>query len=246
MRPRLVVTANVDHIVILAESGAFRKAYAGAAVRTLDGMPLVWLARLRGSPGARRVTGHDLLGHVLTRVPAPGTRIFLVCANRDVAERMHHRFVQTGLPGDAVVTEVPPFGFEADAAYGLALAERVRSHGTTLLVMGVGAPKSEIWIDRHAALVGAPLVLSVGEALSVASGLVPRAPLRMQRAGLEWLFRFALAPRRMFRRYFVRSWRFLLLAASDRNLGDAMPAPALLLGALDEPAALDASARAGE
>ncbi|MFD0935112.1 WecB/TagA/CpsF family glycosyltransferase, partial [Methylobacterium trifolii] len=120
-------------------------------------------------------------------------------------------------PADGVATAVPPFGFEDDRAYGQALAERVRAHGTTLLVMGVGAPKSEIWVDRQGLALGAPVVLSVGEALNVAAGLVPRAPVLMQRMGLEWSFRFLCAPRRLFRRYFLRSWRFVLIAARERG-----------------------------
>ena len=208
--PRLVVTANIDHIVLLSENEAFRRAYAGAVARTLDGTPLVWLARLRGQPAAR-VTGHDLLAHALFVDPAEGQRIFLVCAREAVAEAIRHRLVRSGHAPDAVATCVPPFGFDDDPSYGRALAARIREHGTTLLVMGVGAPRSEIWVTRQGAALGAPLVLAVGEAVNVAAGLVPRAPPVLQRAGLEWAFRFVLAPRRLFRRYFVRSWRFLAL-----------------------------------
>jgi N-acetylglucosaminyldiphosphoundecaprenol N-acetyl-beta-D-mannosaminyltransferase len=118
-----------------------------------------------------------------------------------------------------VASAVPPFGFEADPAYGLALAERIRAHGTTLLVMGVGAPKSEIWVDRQGRALGNPVVFCVGDALTVAAGCLPRAPGLMQRLGLEWIFRFLQAPRRLFRRYFIKSWRFVGLAARDRFPG---------------------------
>ncbi len=84
--------------------------------------------------------------------------------------------------------------------------------------MGVGAPKSEIWVHRQGAALGNPVVLDVGEALNVAAGLVARAPAWMQRLGMEWLFRFATHPRRLFHRYFVRSWRFLALAVRDAPL----------------------------
>ncbi|GEP02456.1 WecB/TagA/CpsF family glycosyltransferase [Methylobacterium oxalidis] len=213
--PRLVVTANVDHIVLLSEHAAFRAAYESAAVRTLDGMPLVWFSRLIGRSGARRVTGHDLLTSALSAPADPRARIFLVCPNALVGERLRARLVRRGHAEAGVAVAVPPFGFEDDAAYGRHLAERVRTHGTTLLVMGVGAPKSEIWVHRQGAALGAPVTLAVGDALSVAAGLVPRAPLLMQRTGLEWLFRFLHAPQRLFWRYFVRSWRFLRIAAQD-------------------------------
>ena len=220
--PRLVVTANIDHIVLLSEDEAFRRAYAGAAARTLDGMPLVWLARLRGQPAAR-VTGHDLLAHALFGDPAAGQRIFLVCSRDAVADAIRDRLVQSGYEPSAVATCVPPFGFDADAAYGRALSARIRNHGTTLLVMGVGAPRSEVWVMRQGKALGAPLVLAVGEAVNVAAGLVPRAPVMLQRAGLEWAFRFAFAPRRLFRRYFVRSWRFLALLRREVRSRDPTP-----------------------
>ncbi len=216
-RPRLIVTANVDHIVVLSENAAFRRAYAGATLRTLDGMPLVWLARLKGATGAQRITGHDLMASALAQPQAPGRRIFLIAASAAGAEALARRFVDKGLPPEAIAWEVPPFGFEANEAYSKALAARIADHGTTLLVMGVGAPKSEIWVDRHGALLGDPVVLAVGEALDGAAGLAARAPAWMQPIGLEWLFRFARAPRRLFARYFLRSWRFLWILAGPRR-----------------------------
>ena len=215
--PRLVVTANIDHIVLLSENTAFREAYAGAVARTLDGMPLVWLARLRGHP-ALRVTGHELLAQALFGRPRAGQRVFVVCSMDCVADAIRARLIRAGFDEGAVATCVPPFGFDGDAAYGRALAARIREHGTTLLVMGVGAPRSEIWVTRQGRALGNPLVLAVGDAVSVAAGLVPRAPAILQRAGLEWAFRFALAPRRLFRRYFIRSWRFLALLRQELRI----------------------------
>ncbi|MDP4021222.1 WecB/TagA/CpsF family glycosyltransferase [Methylobacterium sp. NEAU 140] len=220
-RPRMIVTANVDHIVQLAENAPFRGAYDRAAARTLDGMPLVWMARARRGGTVTRVTGHDLLACVLAEPPAFAARIFLVCSGQEVAEAIGARLRAAGLPGEAIASAVPPFGFEEDPVYSFALAARIRSHGTGLLVMGVGAPKSEVWVDRQGAALGAPMVFCVGDALAVAAGCMPRAPRLMQRLGLEWAFRFLLAPRRLFRRYFVKSWRFLGLAARDRAAGGA-------------------------
>lgn len=220
--PRLVVTANIDHIVLLAENAAFRAAYAGAAARTLDGTPLVWLARLRGHPAAR-VTGHDLLAGALFEPPPAGRRVFLVCSMEPVADAIRDRLVRSGFDPGSVATCVPPFGFDEDVAYGQALAARIRAHRTSLLVMGVGAPRSEIWVHRQGIALGAPLVLAVGDAVSVAAGLVPRAPVLLQRAGLEWAFRFARAPRRLFHRYFVRSWRFLGLLRRELAAGGRAP-----------------------
>ncbi|WP_233382513.1 WecB/TagA/CpsF family glycosyltransferase [Methylobacterium sp. C25] len=216
-RPRLIVTANVDHIVILAENAAFRKAYDGAAMRTLDGMPLVWLARLTGSRIVRRITGHDLIAAALAAPQPSERRVFVIGSSDLVGTRAAAAFAAAGLASDAVAATTPPFGFEEDEAYSRRLAAEIRAHGTTLLILGVGAPKSEIWVDRYGSLLGSPVTLAVGEALNVATGLVPRAPVLMQRMGLEWFFRFLHAPRRLFPRYFLRSWRFLRIVAASRG-----------------------------
>ncbi len=217
--PRTIVTANVDHVVQLAEDADFRGAYARAAARTLDGMPLVWLARVASGRPAERITGHDLLACILADPPPYARRVFFVAARQDVADTLTTRLQAAGLPDGAVASAVPPFGFEDDASYGSALAARIRAHGTTLLVMGVGAPKSEVWVDRQGRALGNPVVFCVGDALSVAAGCLPRAPWLMQRLGLEWVFRFLCAPRRLFRRYFIESWRFIGIAVRDRVSG---------------------------
>jgi N-acetylglucosaminyldiphosphoundecaprenol N-acetyl-beta-D-mannosaminyltransferase len=231
-RPRMIVTANLDHIVTLSENMAFRKAYEGAVAHTLDGMPLVWLARLCGAGSARRVTGHDLVATAFAAPWPAGRQIFLVCSTEAVGLHLTERLVAEGIPRAGIAFTVPPFGFENDEAYGAGLCAAVRAHGTTLLVFGVGAPRSEIWVDRQGNALGSPVVLAVGEALNVAAGLVPRAPALMQRVGLEWFFRFWHAPHRLFRRYFVRSWGLIgitlrrsLLRKSRRRLHPARPRP---------------------
>lgn len=212
--PRLVVTANLDHVLNLSRTPAFRAAYASAAARTLDGMPVVWLARARGAQDVSRVTGHDLWQALLDHDPAGP--VFILAPDADAAQGAENALNARGW--GPVQSVVPPFGFERDASYGATLAETIRRHGTAVLLMGVGAPKSEIWVQLKGAALGSPVALCIGDALAVGAGLLPRAPVAMQRAGLEWLWRFGLSPRRLFMRYFIRSWRFPLLAWRNPDL----------------------------
>ena len=212
--PRLVVTANLDHVLNLSRTAPFRAAYAGAALRTLDGMPVVWLARARGAADVHRVTGHDLWQALLAR--PPDGPVFIVAPDAAAAAGAEAALLAAG--AGPVQSVVPPFGFECDASYGATLAESIRRFGTAVLLMGVGAPKSEIWVHQQGVALGNPVALCIGEALAVGAGLVPRAPAPMQRAGLEWLWRFSLSPRRLFVRYFIRSWRFPLLAWRNPDL----------------------------
>ena len=217
--PRLVVTANIDHILSLSRDRDFRRAYAFASFRTLDGMPLVWLARTRGrfETLPHRVTGHDLLEAVVAAGPHVFPTLFLVAPSDAVSAGLIARLTACGWPAGAIRAETPPFGFEHDAAYGTTLAEQIRAHASSVLLMGVGAPKSEIWVQRAGPSLGSPIVLCIGDALAVGAGKVPRAPAAMQRLGLEWVWRFGLAPRRLFYRYFVRSWLFpwMVLTGAD-------------------------------
>ncbi len=114
-----------------------------------------------------------------------------------------------GFGDDACGIEVPPFGFEEDERYGEELAARIRANRTTQLFFGVGCPKSEIWIVEHGDRLGDCYAFAVGAALGFFVGTQRRAPSALRRLGLEWLWRVYQEPRRLARRYFVDSWRFV-------------------------------------
>ncbi len=113
---------------------------------------------------------------------------------------------------------VPKFGFEHDSAASHALALSVQKHRTTHLIMGLGAPKSEIWSDIHRDIIGDAYVLCLGASAEFFTGIRPRAPYVLRLCGLEWLWRFCMEPRRLFSRYFVDSWLFLKILARDLML----------------------------
>jgi N-acetylglucosaminyldiphosphoundecaprenol N-acetyl-beta-D-mannosaminyltransferase len=212
---RLLVTANVDHIVTLRRDPAFREAYSNAWRITADGTPVFLYARMRGARVPERVTGSDLFADLCKRVRPEVHRLFLVVSNTVSAEKIRAYFLSRGFGADAVTIEVPPFGFERDPAYSMALADRVRAAGATHLVIGLGAPKSEIWAHRHHDRLGSIFVLCVGAAIEFFTGDKIRAPEWAGRFGLEWLHRFLSEPRRLFHRYFVRSWSFFAAIADD-------------------------------
>lgn len=213
--PRAIVTANLDHIVQLTRNAAFRAAYANAWLTTADGMPVYAYAKLRGSPAPARVTGADLFAELMARLPGHPCRLFFAASSTEAVRRLRAKLVADGVPAESLAFAVPPFGFERDAAYSAALAARIRAHGTTHLFLGVGAPKSEIWTERHRPDLGDCYVLCIGAGIEMLVGLKQRAPAWVQRIGGEWLWRFAQEPRRLFRRYFVSSWRFLGAVRDD-------------------------------
>ena len=216
---RSVVTANLDHVVQLGRNPAFRAAYDRAWVATADGAPVFWYARLRGAELPERVTGADLFAVLMERLSPESHRVFFVANSAATAGLLADKLIGRGFSAGSVTSEVPPFGFEHDAEYGRQLAERVRRHGTTHLIMGVGAPKSEIWADQHQQALGDCYVLAVGAALDFVAGVRRRAPKWVQRYGLEWAWRLGSEPRRLARRYLLDSWGFLGAVRDDLSGG---------------------------
>lgn len=212
---RTIVTANLDHIVQLRRRDDLRNAYANAWAATADGMPVYAYARMRGVGVTERVTGSDLFADLMTVLRPDAHRCFFVASSDAVARDLADYLEKRGFAAERVGWCVPPYGFESDPAFCRDLAHRIRDHGTTHLFLGVGAPKSEVWAEHHRGLLGDCYVLSCGAALEHFTGARRRAPLALQKSGLEWLWRFAQEPVRLFPRYFVSSWAFLDAVRDD-------------------------------
>ena len=192
-------TLNVAHITSLRRDAAFRRAYRAAWRVTVDGMPVFLLARAKGLKVAK-VAGSDLVV-ALFRADLSGMRPFFVASTQETTQALRTRLAARGLAPEAMAFDVPPFGFERDEAYSRALAARVTAHNTTHLLMGVGAPKSEIWVVRWKRELGGCYALCVGAGLDFLAGTRRRAPVAMQKVGLEWAWRLGAEPRRLARRY---------------------------------------------
>jgi N-acetylglucosaminyldiphosphoundecaprenol N-acetyl-beta-D-mannosaminyltransferase len=204
----LVVTPNIDHIARLRQSAAFRHAYASAEMVLCDGFPVHYYARLRGHP-VNRVTGCELVKRLLVKaellIPH---RLFFVVDSERTARAVSEWADRSGLRGQ-IVAHIPPFGFEADLAWSAKLAEEILLHSTTLLVMAVGAPRSEIFVDRYRNSLPPCWAICVGQAVKTFLRIIRRAPVFVQCLHAEWLWRTAQEPRRLMPRYMVASKAFV-------------------------------------
>lgn len=201
-RCRVVVTPNTDHVVQLRSGGPLRLAYAGADLIVADGMPVVVASRLLGRPLPERVTGADLVPAVFDLATAERPlKAYLFGAGPGVADRAA-RQVERRWPHVTVVgTACPPIGFEKDAAENARQLAAINAAAPDVLVIGLGAPKQELWAHNHRHELKVKVAFCVGATIDFLAGEKPRAPVWMQRAGLEWLHRLASEPRRLFRRY---------------------------------------------
>lgn len=215
---RLVVTANVDHIVQLQTNVALAEAYQNSWKRTVDGMP-VWLyARLIGLNIPERVTGADLFPAVIAKLVPAHVRLFFVVANAEIGERLVATLIQRGFNASAIRYLVPPFGFEANDEYSEIMIERILANRTTHLFFGVGCPRSEVWISQHRSRLGDVHAMAVGAALAFFVGVERRAPEAFRATGLEWLWRLAHEPKRLAARYLFHSRSFVTALIVDVRL----------------------------
>jgi N-acetylglucosaminyldiphosphoundecaprenol N-acetyl-beta-D-mannosaminyltransferase len=203
------------HTVVEARSNqVLRQAFASADMLNMDGVPLTWVARLRGAKGAERVCGPDVMLALLDRGRASGLRHYLLGGAEGVPEAlaasMLKRFPGVKFAGMAS----PPFRVLSEAEQAEEIDAINRSEADVVWV-GLGAPKQEIWAAKHAEAVGARLILPVGAAFDFHSGRVRRAPRLLSRLGLEWLFRIAMEPRRLLGRYLRTNLVFVALIVRE-------------------------------
>lgn len=206
---RYIVTPNADHTVMLQEHDGLRQAYLDADMVLADGFPVIWASRILGRRLPERVAGSDLVPAVFEAANAERPlRTFLLGAAPGVADRAAAR-IQATWPGvDVVDTYSPPFGFERDDVEQERILARVRVAEPDLLVIGLGAPKQELWVHAHRDKIEAPVALCVGATIDFLAGERTRAPRWLQRLHLEWFYRMMSEPRRLFWRYARDAWVF--------------------------------------
>jgi N-acetylglucosaminyldiphosphoundecaprenol N-acetyl-beta-D-mannosaminyltransferase len=217
---------TVHTLVESRQSPALLEALGSAWMVCMDGVPLVWVSKLRGVQ-AERVCGPDVMLTICDRGRELGLRHFFLGGASGTPERLAAAMTAR-FPGLAVAgTLAPPFRAlteDEDAA----VVEAVNAAKPDVVWIGLGSPKQELWSADHEARLNCHLVLPVGAAFDFHSGRLRRAPRWMRGLGLEWLFRLAMEPRRLFRRYVVTNARFVFLITREeigRRLGRRARAP---------------------
>lgn len=211
---RYVVTPNVDHAVMFQHSEPLRRAYADASLVLADGMPVLWASRLLRRPLPERVPGSDLVPALFKATRQP-LRVYLLGAAPGVAERAALRIAERWPKVQVVGSYSPPLGFERDERENAEILARIRMSQPDLLIVGLGAPKQELWLQSHREQIAAPVALAVGATIDFLAGEKARAPRWMRRVGLEWAHRLLTEPRRLAARYARDAWIFPQLVWSE-------------------------------
>ena len=202
---KFIVTPNVDHVVKVQTDVGLQAAYKNASLIVTDGKPVVWAANFLGVNIPGTVPGSDLVPAIFDDAQLAQTplTVFLLGAMPGVADRarevIHSKWPMVKVVG----TLSPDFGFDKNEVDSKAICAIVNASKADLLVLGLGAPKQEIWITKYAPQLSVKVSLCVGATIDFLAGEKSRAPIWMRKVGLEWLHRMLSEPKRLAKRYLV-------------------------------------------
>ena len=206
---RFVVTPNVDHTVMLRRNPALHRAYDDAHLVLADGLPIILASRLLNRPLPERVAGSELVPRLFAAASSQRPlRVFLLGAAPGVADRAAAHMERQWPDVKVVGTYSPALGFEQDPQEERRILSRLQTATPELIVVGLGAPKQEIWVHKLHRQFPAKVALCVGAAIDFIAGEKRQAPVWMRRTGLEWFHRCVTEPRRLAGRYAKDAWVF--------------------------------------
>lgn len=192
-KPSIVATANAEMIMMANRDPELKQILNGADLVVPDGAGTVWAARHLGFAMPERVAGYDLVQRLLARAPERGTGVFFLGSAPGVAQ-MAKAAAEVKFPGLRVVGARDGYFSSAQEPE---VIEEIRAARPDLLLVALGVPRQEKWIQRHMRKLAVPVSIGVGGTLDVMAGIVKRAPVWMQKAKLEWLYRGMRQPKRI-------------------------------------------------
>lgn len=201
----ILCTVNVAILMMMRSNARLQRFVDSAKWTVADGQPLIWASHLTRQPLPERVTGIDLIDRLCARAVREDIGVYFLGASDKIA-RATADVLRTRHPGLDVRGYADGY-FGPDEAP--ARARAVAASGAELLFVAMGVPRQEWFIEEQWEHLGARIVIGVGGSFDVAAGVRKRAPAFIQRAGLEWAYRAAQEPRRLFKRYLVTNSQFI-------------------------------------
>lgn len=214
--PEYVVTPNAQHILTLQKDTHFREIYGKAFLVVPDGVSLLWAAKFLQTPLEGRVNGTDLFERLCAIAAEKGLKIFLLGGRPGAADKAAE-ILQARYPDLKIVgTYCPPYRFESNLAELALINAKIQAATPHILFVGLGAPKQEKWIYANYQQLSVPISIGIGVSFELVAGMVQRAPVLMQKSGLEWLFRLIVEPKRLWQRYIVGNPLFIWLVLKQK------------------------------
>lgn len=205
-----VVTLNAQFVQIARNNSEFASLIRGADLCVADGVSLVWACRFLGQPIPGRVNGTDLMVRMCEVAAKNGYTTYFLGGRPGAGEGAVSKLREDNANLKVVGIDCPPMGFMDNPKLAAEVCERIQQAAPDFLFVGLGAPKQEYWIHSNSGL-NAKVMVGVGGSFELVAGVTQRAPLLMQKAGLEWLWRLVMEPRRLWKRYLVGNTVFVLV-----------------------------------
>ncbi|MCX5643835.1 MAG: WecB/TagA/CpsF family glycosyltransferase [Phycisphaerae bacterium] len=209
--PLLIGVVNVAKLVKARHDPQLRQSLDEATFTVADGAPIVWLSHLCGSPLPERVAGIDIMTALLALADRQTYGVYFLGAQQEVVEQVAEHVRHT-YPGVRIA------GYRNGYFSGeeeRTVAEAIRASRADILLVAVPTPKKENFLHKWRGEMGVPVCHGVGGSFDVVVGVTKRAPLWMQKTGMEWFYRVLQEPRRMWKRYLVTNIAFLGLAMKE-------------------------------
>ena len=206
-----VFTPNVDHVMLAERDVRLRDAYSRSSLSVADGVPIVFASRLIGPKIPEKVSGSDLILPLMELAGQQRWRVYLLGGADGVAfeaaDILREQYGVNIVGVDDSMFHLTPMVSEA------AVVDRIAAAQPDLLLVALGCPKQELFIDRLRPVLGRIVAIGVGASLDFVTGRINRAPGWMSRSGLEWCFRLSQEPRRLWKRYLLVDTRFVFVMA---------------------------------
>jgi N-acetylglucosaminyldiphosphoundecaprenol N-acetyl-beta-D-mannosaminyltransferase len=208
---RYIAVTGMHGVTEAKHDPQLRAALQSASLVVPDGMPLVWLGRHHGFRLPRRVYGPELMVHFWQQTTSAYYRHFFYGGAPGVAEALANKFARQ-FPGPKIAGTFSPPYRNLTPDEDREICSSINNSNPDILWVGLGTPKQERWMHDHQDRLTAPVLVGVGAAFDFHGGTLRSAPAWMGNHGLEWLFRLAQEPRRLWRRYLLRGSEFAALA----------------------------------
>jgi N-acetylglucosaminyldiphosphoundecaprenol N-acetyl-beta-D-mannosaminyltransferase len=209
-----VCIAPVSTLVDAKRDSSYASVINAARMVTPDGMPVVWLAKLKGCKDIQRTYGPDLMRLVCNQGQKHGLRHFFYGSTSETLVQLQQR-LKALYPDLIIVGTYSPAFHPKAVQESNEIIRLINDSKADILWVGLGSPKQDFWMSIHRPLLNAPVIVGAGAAFDFLSGVKPQAPRWMQRSGLEWLFRLGCEPKRLWKRYLIGNTLFIGYVLKD-------------------------------
>lgn len=206
------VVINAAKVVNAQKDAALRSAITNCDIINADGQSVVWASRFLGQGLPERVAGIDLMESLVALAGEKGYKIFLLGAKEEIVQKVRSKYIAQYGQGIIAGYRNGYFKKEDEAE----VAAQIAASGADMLFVAMTSPKKEIFLDAYKHIIQVPFIMGVGGSFDVVAGLVKRAPEWMQASGMEWFYRVAQEPRRMWKRYLFGNSAFIYLVLKEK------------------------------